>query len=786
MKRLTLILFIVFYVVLVHYCKLADQTQLGVIKTSVQFPVKRAVTQGTFIGLPAKRFFNFEFGYGYWRFGFQTNQSDYLIGYIPLSNINDLNQTTLPSTFSTIATVGSKIYDVDEYRFAKYDQKYQFVIYNPSASNIEFYKISVSQLYKNLTFDGQLSFETPAFQSDYYFCANCFDRIKGVDLSTDRFGIEITTDSNSLEYLDLFVGVNRKATPTENYDIQQRTVFQNPSDPTKSVSKAVVPLQAMLFPATSIYIVVQMSGCKDSCGYKIRVIKTNASTSKVEGTYGVGSAIALGVVGGIVCLGMMCIGSLTVLTMYVCFLKKHKTLESELDKYLYLSLKNYSDAASSNADNDIQIEENPQIQRIKNEVQRGFNSNVQIIVTPEQNELNKNSSLTNTPVLSTPVMKSPKLEDKISSLKTSFLAKYLNSKSGACELNVDKQSSFCLDVNTASQTEKEIVVDNGGVLYKQDSGLEYNVASAIESYHTEMRRGSSEEDASYIQSMIDDISDKLKERYKVVSFIGRGSFASVFLAIDERTKEQVAIKSISLLADDEESIRKVREEGLRMLECKHSNIISIFDVFPCPSLHSVCFTMHYYQYGDLKSVMEKRTDLLFSKKLIVTMIRQLGSALDYLHNTKSIIHNDLKPGNIFVDDLDIENEWIEVAIGDFGESVKKNGKEEKTGVVGTELYIAPEILFGTGKLSFASDIWSLGCTLYQILSCDFTTKITEKFKGMDGLPDFTKEKQVHEELKANMKKVYDFDDYLTDSILLMLKCLPEERWDACAIKHMCI
>lgn len=204
----------------------------------------------------------------------------------------------------------------------------------------------------------------------------------------------------------------------------------------------------------------------------------------------------------------------------------------------------------------------------------------------------------------------------------------------------------------------------------------------------------------------------------------------MYLALDEKTNLHVAVKSIHIDDyRDENLVGSVREEGLRLTECMHPHIITITDVFPCTILQSVCFVMHYYKFGDLKTFIERNPDFVFTKRIMVSIIQQLSDALFYLHEVKSIIHNDLKPSNIFLDEIDRNREWVHVAIGDFGESTKysptsllhwKTQSNVPT-MKGTLVYLAPEIICGKGDLSHASDIWSLGCTIYQIITGDFVS-----------------------------------------------------------------
>ena len=104
-----------------------------------------------------------------------------------------------------------------------------------------------------------------------------------------------------------------------------------------------------------------------------------------------------------------------------------------------------------------------------------------------------------------------------------------------------------------------------------------------------------------------------------------------------------------------------------------------------------------------------KRNVKLKEKYVSKFITQLLHCLQYLHNSKLVVHRDLKLGNLFLDNQ------LNIKIGDFGLSaVIKDGEKRKT-VCGTPNYIAPEVLEGRAGHSYEVDIWSLGVIIYTLI-----------------------------------------------------------------------
>ena len=141
--------------------------------------------------------------------------------------------------------------------------------------------------------------------------------------------------------------------------------------------------------------------------------------------------------------------------------------------------------------------------------------------------------------------------------------------------------------------------------------------------------------------------------------------------------------------------------------------------------------MEYCDGQNLKNYIDEHkinNISILEENIIKKIIKQISIGIKEMHKMK-IIHRDLKPENIFM------NKNIEIKIGDFGISKKLNKEYTLTKYkLGTLDYIAPEILF-EGKFNEKSDIWSLGCIIYEL----FHLSIYNKDKYMNDIQKIDKD-----------------------------------------------
>jgi len=199
------------------------------------------------------------------------------------------------------------------------------------------------------------------------------------------------------------------------------------------------------------------------------------------------------------------------------------------------------------------------------------------------------------------------------------------------------------------------------------------------------------------------------EVYNVVQHLGHGTYGNVFLCEKIHNKEKVVMKKIQCEADSE-ILQQAKNEAKILKMLKHPNIIEYFDsYFRDNEFHII---MEYARHGTLYDFIKVNKPDLLSKEWVISTFTQILLGLDQIHK-KFIIQRDLKPENIF---LSGPNSNV-VKIGDFGISKTLQNKDKTKTTIGTPNYLAPEVCEGK-PYGRKSDIWSLGCVLYEICALE--------------------------------------------------------------------
>lgn len=190
-------------------------------------------------------------------------------------------------------------------------------------------------------------------------------------------------------------------------------------------------------------------------------------------------------------------------------------------------------------------------------------------------------------------------------------------------------------------------------------------------------------------------------RYKIIRKLGQGSTAVVYLGWDPYIKRYVAIK-ISQPAS-EKAKRRFFVEAQSAGRLNHHNIVSVYDA---GVYRDYCYiTLEYVEGPTLQGFCHK--DNLFPLHRAAEIVFNVCNALDYAHS-HGIIHRDVKPSNIMIEKDDVTK------LSDFGIALMLEHTSEM-GMWGTPRYMAPEQL-KEEEVVKASDIFSLGCVLYELIT----------------------------------------------------------------------
>jgi serine/threonine protein kinase len=189
-------------------------------------------------------------------------------------------------------------------------------------------------------------------------------------------------------------------------------------------------------------------------------------------------------------------------------------------------------------------------------------------------------------------------------------------------------------------------------------------------------------------------------KYKIIAPLGSGGFGTVYLAQDTWIDKKVAIKVPHRQGLD---FGELLREPRLLASVSHPNIVAITTAEKQDSIFFI--VMEYVQGETLENIIALKGALDLNRALDFSC--QICNAVDHAHR-QGVIHRDLRPANVLVGD----NDMLKVA--DFGTSRFLEIAAHGTTVIGSPPYMAPEQFHG--KAVFASDIYSLGVTMYQMLT----------------------------------------------------------------------
>lgn len=200
-------------------------------------------------------------------------------------------------------------------------------------------------------------------------------------------------------------------------------------------------------------------------------------------------------------------------------------------------------------------------------------------------------------------------------------------------------------------------------------------------------------------------------RYQIERELGRGAMGMVYLGSDPKIGRTVAIKTLALANEFDgqqldEVKRRFYQEAETAGQLNHPNIVTIYDV---GEEHDLAYIAMDYVRG--KSLAEfTDPEHLLPLNEVVDISIQIAGALEYAHAHK-VVHRDVKPANIIYD-----RDSGRLKVTDFGIAcLTDNSKTRTRTVLGSPFYMSPEQVAGN-RVDGRSDLYSLGVTLYQLLS----------------------------------------------------------------------
>ena len=260
------------------------------------------------------------------------------------------------------------------------------------------------------------------------------------------------------------------------------------------------------------------------------------------------------------------------------------------------------------------------------------------------------------------------------------------------------------------------------------------------------------------------------KKYKVLDLLGSGSFGKVFKAVNNITRNLVAIKKTKKYLTKNKDLGEpnyihVKNEIEILKKLNHPSIVKIYEVY---DIREFYFQINEYcKYNNLYDYYKFH----LSEKQICIILYQILSGVLYLHE-HNIVHRDLKLENIMVDhiekDLTTSEPYFFIKIIDFGSCKVFNKEKKETQLIGTSYYIAPEVI--NKSYNEKCDLWSVGVILYMLIGKK------PPFDGYNLNKIF--EKIIEEEYNKHSRKILDFSDEVRDLLDKLLEKNIEKRLSA--------
>ncbi len=195
-------------------------------------------------------------------------------------------------------------------------------------------------------------------------------------------------------------------------------------------------------------------------------------------------------------------------------------------------------------------------------------------------------------------------------------------------------------------------------------------------------------------------------RYRVVRKIGAGGMADVYCAEDTHLGRNVALKMLhGRFAQDREFVERFRREASSAAGLQHPNVVGVYDRGEFDGTYYIA--MEYCEGQSLKEIVNRMAPLPPERAIAIT--KQMLVAARFAHR-RNVIHRDLKPHNVILDDED------NVKVTDFG--IARAGASDITevgAIMGTAQYLSPEQAQGR-PVTEASDLYSIGVVLFEMLT----------------------------------------------------------------------
>ncbi len=215
------------------------------------------------------------------------------------------------------------------------------------------------------------------------------------------------------------------------------------------------------------------------------------------------------------------------------------------------------------------------------------------------------------------------------------------------------------------------------------------------------------------------------ERYQVLNAVGQGSSSNVYLAKNLETGQTVAMKVLKCaITTDPASVKRFQQEAQALIALDHQDIPAVYDFGLLPDGRP--FIIMEYVYGDtLTEVLAQKGRL--DPTNVIQLFIDIADVLDTAHRN-GILHRDIKPSNIIIDSSG-NTKVVDFGLAKIAGLESSSTVTRTNAVLGTPAYMSPEQCYGQ-ELDARSDIYSVGCVMYECLTGQQVFPSSNSFKCM--------------------------------------------------------
>ena len=259
---------------------------------------------------------------------------------------------------------------------------------------------------------------------------------------------------------------------------------------------------------------------------------------------------------------------------------------------------------------------------------------------------------------------------------------------------------------------------------------------------------------------------QMLRHYYIQSKLGSGGMGEVFRALDTKTQQTVAIKSMKFNSSETSRNRFVREYKF-LHSVSHENLIKAYDFFEEGT--KVYMVLEFVQGESLKEILEQKINIPLVDK--VAIANKIARGIEIL-NTAGIIHRDIKPANIMISR---HSGIVKILDLGLGKAVKQHTQlTMKNQVIGTAMYLSPEQT--EGRVTKTSDIFALGIVMYQL----FTGKEESPFHADNPFSCYVQVCSYHPPQISDIIKNSEHDQVYKELSRIVAKAMaksPLQRWE---------